>query len=98
MFYLCVVYAIWQIGLQWMNMLWPFLQWDADPPMEMIHIGIIHGFGSLFNMLGAFVMGQIIDNYGIRSSFVISVVLTSIYYAFIRYNLLTVLNNLQCVK
>lgn len=78
--YLCLAFLVWHTGIQWSGMLLPFLQWDSDPPMDMVDVGILHAFGALMNMLGAFLMGQLIDNYGIRLCFVICTISTALYY------------------
>ncbi|VDP18792.1 unnamed protein product [Soboliphyme baturini] len=78
--YVCLAAAVWHIGMQWANLLFPYLQWEVHPPLDMVDIGVIHAVGSLSNMVGAFMIGEVIDNYGCQLCFFLSAIVTGGYY------------------
>ncbi|KFD56371.1 hypothetical protein M514_02826, partial [Trichuris suis] len=78
--YVCLVSAVWHIGVQWTNLLFPFLEWEVQPPLAMVDIGVIHALGNLWNMIGAFLIGLLIDIYGLKICLISSAISTSVYY------------------
>uniref|UniRef100_A0A5S6Q916 Major facilitator superfamily (MFS) profile domain-containing protein n=1 Tax=Trichuris muris TaxID=70415 RepID=A0A5S6Q916_TRIMR len=78
--YVCLVSGIWHIGLQWTNLLFPFLEWEVQPPLAMVDIGVIHTLGNIWNTLGAFLIGLLIDVYGLKICLIASTISTSLYY------------------
>uniref|UniRef100_A0A914UMH8 Major facilitator superfamily (MFS) profile domain-containing protein n=1 Tax=Plectus sambesii TaxID=2011161 RepID=A0A914UMH8_9BILA len=77
---LCVIYGIWHLATQWTSTLISFLQWDTKTVMTIVQLGYIQSFGSFCNAIGAFFFGQLIDSTGPKTIFIVSTVLTSLYY------------------
>ncbi|CAJ0964079.1 unnamed protein product, partial [Mesorhabditis belari] len=85
MLVLCLIFGIWHVGTQWTTTLLSFLQWDTDEVMTIVDLGYIQAFGSLCNAAGALAFGQIADTTGAQTMFMLSCILTGIYYCGISF-------------
>ncbi|CAI4222423.1 unnamed protein product [Auanema sp. JU1783] len=81
MLVLCLIFGLWHMGTQWTTTLLSFLQWDTTEVMTIVDLGYIQAFGSLCNAAGALAFGQMADTTGPKTMFMLSCILTAIYYA-----------------
>ncbi|TKR92156.1 hypothetical protein L596_006866 [Steinernema carpocapsae] len=80
---LLVVYGIWNTCDQWSKILIPFAQWSLEPRPDLFSLLILNAVGTTAQLLGSFIVAQLIDAKGCRVSALLCTLVIGVYQIFV---------------